>query len=219
MELFCHINIRPVINSKIVIYYSMTLFYYKSSNGFKRADIDFMSPKIQEGEDIAWSYTETKGILKKHFSMLLTITQFRIFCYDFKINKMIGLLKMSELDDAVVLDSYRSYSSMHYGSYASFASGFGVTGSQSHGQSMTKGTIVFMKGGEVIIRLGVISDPNGVRRLTLAIKKELYPKKELERFLTKIRVDELPISSTCSDCGGDNTFNSSFCSKCGRVLR
>lgn len=129
---------------------------------------------------------------------------------------------MSDLDDIVVTDTYRSFNSIRYGAYGSFASGFGGTGGQSRGESVTIGKITFLSSGKQVISLNGVTDPNGLKRLTLAVKKALYPKKELQRFLTGVKDDSLSVVrnvSICLRCGTKNVKDASFCSSCGGVLK
>lgn len=195
----------------------MTIIYYKNNDEFKSTEINVWSGNLQKDESTIWSHYEQRGFIQKHFSKIYAITNFRIFTYDFEIRKMTGLLMMQDLDDIVVTDTYRSYVSTRYGAY-----GYGLSGGQSRGQSVTMGKIIFMSSGKPIISLNGINDPNGLKRLTLSVKKALYPKKELQRFLTGVKDDSLSIIrnvSVCLHCGERNVRDSSFCSKCGRVLK
>ena len=201
----------------------MAIIYFKNNYGIKSVSIDPWSNVLQAGEEvIIWSHDEQKGLLFKHVSALYRITNFRIFVYDIDIEKMAGLLMMPELDDVVVTDTYRTYSSTRYGMYSDFARGFGVTGGQSQGRSVTVGRIVFMSNGRPIISINGIADPNGLKRLVLAVKKALYPKKEIQRFLTGL-TDKNPSivrnTSICLRCGSKNVKDASFCHTCGAVLR
>lgn len=200
----------------------MTIVYYKSNDEFKSAEINVWSGNLQKDEQYLWSHYEQKGFFQKHFSKIYAITNFRIFTYDFEINKMTGLLLMSDLDDIVVTDTYRSFNSIRYGVYGSFSSGFGGTGGQSRGESITIGKITFLSSGKPIISLNGVPDPSGLRRLTLSIKKALYPTKELQRFLTGVKDDNLSIVrnvSVCLRCGTKNVKDASFCSNCGNILK
>ncbi len=195
----------------------MTIVYFKGIDGFKNVDINVWSGNLQKDESMIWSYTEQKGFFQKRFSKVYSITNFRIFIYDFEIKKMTGLLLMSELDDIVVSDTYRTFSSTRYGAY-----GYGMSGGQSRGQSVTIGKITFMSNGRPIISLNGVTDPNGLKRLTLSVKKALYPKKELQRFLTGVKDDNLSIVrnvSVCLRCGTKNVKDASFCSNCGSILK
>ena len=200
----------------------MTIIYFKTGNDIKSTEIDPWSGELQRGEEFVWSHREEKGIFNKHLSKLCAITNYRIFAYNAEISEVIGLLMMSDLEDVVVMNTHRAYNSTRYGTYGSFARGFGVTGGQSSGRSVTVGDIVFMKSGKPIITWCEATDPNGLRRLTLAVKRELYPKKELQRFLTNITDDNPSImrdTSACLRCGTKNVKDASFCSACGSILK
>jgi hypothetical protein len=91
-----------------------------------------------------------------------------------------------------------------------------------HGQSVTIGKIIFLSNGKPIISIDGISDPQGLRRLVLSIKKALYPKKELQCWMTGIRSDDTSVihnTSICLRCGERNIKDASFCSKCGSILK
>src|SRR5574337_1185786 len=131
----------------------MTIIYYKNNDEFRTTEINVWSGNLQKDESMIWSYYEQRGFWQKRFSKIYALTNFRIFTYDFEINKMTGLLMMSNLDDIVVTDTYRSFSSIRYGAYGSFARGFGGTGGQSKGESVTMGKIMFLSKGSPVIAL------------------------------------------------------------------
>jgi len=129
---------------------------------------------------------------------------------------------MQDLDDIVIMNTSRSYNSIRYGTYSSFARGFGVSGGQSSGTSTTFGDIVFLLDGKPIITWQGVSDPNGLKKLVMAVKKALYPKKELQRWMAGIKSDNPSIIrnvSVCLRCNTKNVKDASFCSNCGHVLR
>lgn len=195
----------------------MTFIYYKSKDEFKSTEINVWSGNLQKDESMIWSYYEQRGFIQKHFSKIYAITNFRIFTYDFEINKMTGLLLLAETDDIVVTDTRRNFSSTRYGVY-----GYGMSGGQSRGESVTIGKITFMSSGKPIISLNGVTDPNGLKKMAMAVKKALYPKKELQRFLTGVKDDSLSFIhniSVCLRCGRKNIKDASFCSNCGHVLR
>lgn len=199
-----------------------TIVHFKINNEFKSVTIDSRSSSLQTGEEFVWSLTHQKGIFTKHATRLFGITNYRILQYDLENSILEGLLMMSNLEDIVVMNTHREYNSQHVGTYGSFARGFGTSSGHSTGRSISVGDIVFMSEGKPIIRWQGISDPNGLKKLVTAIKKELYPKKELEKFLSGITNDGLTYSrdkSFCLDCGAKNPESSSFCNKCGHVLR
>jgi hypothetical protein len=112
---------------------------------------------------------------------------------------MTGLLLMSQLDDVIVMDTTQTFSSIGYG-----ISDYGVFGGQLKGESIITGKIIFMSRGQPIISLNGVSDPQGLRSLTLSVKKSYFPKEDLERWISGMRLDD---SST--------THNNSSCLRCG----
>ncbi|MEO9308582.1 MAG: zinc ribbon domain-containing protein [Nitrososphaera sp.] len=198
------------------------IIYYKNNDEFKSTEINPWSSFLQTDESILWSYQKKSGIINKHVTETFNITNFRIFSWSFKTNRNIGLLLLQELDDVIVMNTSRSYNSVHYGAYSSLARGFGVTGGQSSGTSVTIGDIVFFSDGKPVITWQGVSDPHGLRRLVQATKKMLYPTKELQRFLTGVKDDNLSIIrnvSVCLRCGTKNVKDASFCSTCGNILK
>lgn len=198
--------------------YTMATIYYKTNYGIQSTTIDQWSVNLQPGEDFIWSYSEEKGIFNKHLSKLWGITNFRIFMFDGEINKVTGLLMMDQLEDVVVMNTHRVYNSTRVGSYGRLARGFGISTGISTGKSVTVGDILFMSNGQPVITWRGITDPTGLKRLVTAIKKELYPKDLLsapKKTTSKAYHDK----SICLNCGAKNPTDSSFCCKCGHVMR
>lgn len=176
--------------------------------------INYWSHVIQKNETVLWQHNEERGIFQKYLAKSFVISTERIFIYDFKQNRMIGLLTMKDLDEVVVTSSYRSYNSQRYGMYSSYARGMGVSGGQSVGQSQTVGTILFFSKGQPIISIGGVTDPFGLKRLVVAFKKSIREKIE-------VKLDDSLVSSAsiCMNCKARNQQKSNYCHKCGRVLR
>lgn len=200
----------------------MEVIYYKTSSGIQSVSIDLWSENLQQGEEFVWSHVEEKGVFHKHLKTLWAVTNYRIFIYDAEIQKITGLLMMSNLDDVVVMNSHRVYNSTRVGNYSSFARGFGISSGTSSGKSVSIGDVVFMSEGKSIITLGGISDPSGLKKIAMAVKKELYPRKEIQKFLNQNIGQNMPSpidKSICIQCGNKNPQNASFCAKCGHILR
>ena len=198
----------------------MATIYYKTTNGIQSTTIDQWSGSLQSGEDFIWSYSEEKGIFNKHLSKLWGITNFRIFMFDGEINKVTGLLMMDELEDVVVMNTHRVYNSTRVGSYGRLARGFGISTGYSTGKSVTIGDILFMSKGQAVITWRGITDPTGLKRLVVAVKKELYPKDLLGKSkVTTASSKSYQDKTICMDCGTKNPTGSSFCCKCGHVMR
>ena len=197
----------------------MATVYYKTSSGVQSATIDPWSKELQSGEDYLWSYYEEKGIFNKHLSQLWGITNFRIYMYDGEINKVTGLLMMDQLEDVVVMNTHRQYNSQRVGSYGRIARGFGLSTGYSTGKSVTIGDILFMSNGQPVITWRGLRDPTGLKRLVIAVKKELYPKDLFGKTKTTVSSRSYGDKTICQDCGTKNPTGSSFCCKCGHVMR
>ena len=79
-----------------------------------------------------------------------------------------------------------------------------------------------MSNGEKVITLQGISDPTGLSRLVKSIKKQLYPEKEIQRFLKEEQKEEHGSNSKtaieCPNCKYGNLKTANFCNKCGTKL-
>ena len=84
------------------------------------------------------------------------------------------------------------------------------------------GKTTFMMQGRPIISLDGVLDPYGLKRLVIVTKKALFPRKELQRWMTGIKLDDPSIVrniSVCHKCGEKNVKDASFCSKCSSILK
>lgn len=196
----------------------MTVIYYKDSNAITSVEITPHSKNLQKGEQVIFSYSLQKGWISKHLAKIYCVTNFRVFEWNEEKGTMDGLVLLRDLEDVLVWNSRRIYTGTHVGGYSSLYKGVGATGGFSRGQSVTVGDVVFMSKGRPVLVWPSTTNPVELKRLVLTIKKELYPTKELQRYLSGIRRDEQPSRSTCSSCGNENQLGSSFCFKCGHVL-
>jgi hypothetical protein len=213
----------------------MTVIYYNSNSGIQSANIDPYSGNLQLGEDFIWSFNIENGFIFKKPSILLAITNFRIFMFNFKTNKVTGLLLMSDLDDIVVMNTHTDYNSTRVGNYGRIVKGFWVSYGQTHGKRTPIGDIVFMSKGKSVITWQGLEDPNGLKKLVEALQKELYPKNFMSKYTPTTTPNTTPSASptttftppgtssvnksVCHKCGTGNLIGSSFCSKCGQVMR
>jgi hypothetical protein len=198
-------------------------FWYKEDQ-IKQIIIDPWSIELQPGETILWSIQFQKGIINKTATSTYFVSNYRVFSINHDIQEVDGLLLMSDLDDVVVANTVRHSESTSYGVYHRFGGRFGgIAGPRySSGASKTTGDIYFMSNGQKIISLGGISDPTGLSRLVKSVKKQLYPEKEIQRFLKQQEKEETgSVSKTaieCPSCGYGNLKTANFCNKCGAKL-
>lgn len=204
------------------------IIYYNSNSGVQSANIDPYSGDLQPGEDFIWSYNIEDGFIFKHASTLLAITNFRVFMFDFKTNKVTGLLLMSDLDDVVVMNTHTDYHSTRVGNYGKIVKGFWMSYGQTQGKRTTIGDLVFMSKGKAIITWQGISDPNGLKKLIETLQKELYPKNLMSKYpqtpttpstaFTQKNPSSSINKAVCPKCGAGNLIGSSFCSSCGQIM-
>ena len=200
-----------------------TQFWYKEDQ-IRQVTIDPWSKDFQPGETVLWSIQFQKGIINKTATSTYYVTNYRIFAINHEIQEVDGLLLMSDLDDVVVANTIRHSESTSYGAYHSYGGRFGgIAGPRySSGTSKTTGDIYFMHNGEKIISLGGISDPTGLSRLVKSVKKQLYPEKEIQRFLKQQEKEETGSASKtaieCPNCKYGNLKTANFCNKCGTKL-
>lgn len=185
-------------------------------------EINAYSINLQKDEYIIFSYSAQKGIITKRLSRLYSISNFRAFEWNAETSKMEGMILLQDLQDCLIMNSFRVFDSTRVSGYSSLFRGVGVSTGYSHGKSFQVGDVVFMSHGKPMLVWPRTTNPSDLRRLILAIKKELYPTKELQRFLTGVKNDNLSIIrnvSTCLRCGTKNVKDASFCSACGSILK
>lgn len=152
--------------------------------------------------------------------------------FDFKANKVAGLLLMSDLDDVVVMNTHTDYQSTRVGNYGKIVKGFWMSYGQTKGKRTPMGDIIFMSKGRAVITWQGISDPNGLKKLVETLQKELYPKNLMSKYpqTTPATPTTIPTTFTqknppstinkaiCPKCGAGNLIGSSFCSSCGQIM-
>lgn len=195
------------------------LIRYAEDEQINEVSINRISPKLQEGEELLWTYNITKGFFRKTVTTQLRITNYRIMRLDVENNSVDSIL-MQELDDVVVINSHRVSESVGYSVHAGRIGGksIGLGGVRfGSGTSKTIGDVVFIVNGKKITWQG-LPDPQGLRTYIKAIKKHLYDELDkLEKAQSKLK----PKSSSgtdCINCGKNNLKRAKFCNGCGKEL-
>jgi len=185
------------------------------------AEINPHSINLQKDEYIIFSYSTKVGIITKRLSRLYSVSNFRAFEWNAETSNMEGMILLQDLQDCLIMNSFRVFDSTRVSGYSSLFRGVGVSTGYSRGKSFQVGDVVFMSHGKPVLVWPRTTNPSDLRRLVLTIKKELYPSKELQRWMTGIRSDNPSIVrnvSTCLRCGEKNVKDASFCSFCGSIL-
>ncbi len=118
-------------------------------------------------ESVAWELDTHEGVLHRHLKSSYYVTNMRVLAVDRVENRVVVSIPIRETD-AVVMDRHTASNSFGGGTYHG-----GVYTSTRAGSSRSVGTIVFMTNGVERIKLMGIGDPEGVKNLFNAIKKEV----------------------------------------------
>ena len=117
-------------------------------------------------ERVAWEVDSKEGLLHRHLDKAYLITNQRVLAVDMQTGRVVISLPIHDTD-VVVMDRRSSSTSVGSGIYHQ-----GAGSSVRSGKSTSIGSIVFLTNGAERIRLNGIGDPEGVKNLFTAIKKE-----------------------------------------------
>jgi hypothetical protein len=149
--------------------------FYKDDD-VKEVIIDPWSEHLYKGEDVLWFYEiDNKSYI---------ITIFRIMIIDNEVDEVMNMILLQDLDDVIVMNTYRNSSFISSGIYTGYANRFfgGTVNSYSSGKSRTFGDILFMNNGKSEVIFRNIQDPKGLARLVKSVKRQLYPK-DITKFI------------------------------------
>jgi len=129
---------------------------------------------MNEGEQIQWAHTVTRGMLRKEPVQKWIITNMRASILDL-VTKDNPKQKMSSvglaLADVVVMNQRRQSSGDRIGSFV-YVRGAGAGTSTYSSTSRSYGDLVFYLAGREVLRFPGISDPQGVKRMIATLKKQ-----------------------------------------------
>lgn len=147
---------------------------YKDED-IKEVVIDPWSERLYKDEEVLWFY--------KSDNRSYIVTIFRIMIIDNDLDEVMNMLLLQDLDDVIVMNTYRNSTFISAGIYTGYANRFfgGTTNSYSSGKSRTFGDILFMKNGRPEVIFRDIQDPKGLSSLIKSAKRQLYPK-DIKRF-------------------------------------
>lgn len=205
-----------------------TLRFESNSSSTIPTEIYPMVPFLSPGEQIVWDSIETKGIFSKKVKWLDSITNYRIYQYDYE-NHLGNFVLIPAVDDVVVTNSHRISSSNSTGTYVK--SPYTTTGyGNAKTTSKTVGDIsVFADGKPYIVFRNVI-DPNGVSKLIKSVKKQCRFTVVPNQFKTSNNIPPIPSPlleskkehAPTSQCGNQSNSNNKIrliqCSKCHQLV-
>jgi hypothetical protein len=137
-----------------------------------------LNRNFNAGEQVLWSHTVKRGILRKEIAERWTITNMRAI-KQFPVTKdnpqekfeAIGL----DVSDTVVMNKFRRSKGNRVGSFVGAYGGgeFVGTGTgMSSSTSTSYGDLVFLYNGKEVLGFQGISDPDGVNRMVKTLKKQ-----------------------------------------------
>lgn len=177
------------------------------------------------GERIEWEMDFKEGIIHRHPRSTTLITNARVIFID-RLNAKVTQSLLIKDTDMAIMNRHTLSNSTGGGFYHG-----GMYSSNRVGSSKTVGTLVFMVNGVTRITLGRVGDPQGVKNLFTAIKKQIA--KSLPKSPTLSTAKTISVAQTrppelitppnkndvkyCSNCGTELSLDSRFCNKCGRA--
>tara|TARA_Y100001936_G_C16049193_1_gene656654 strand:- start:607 stop:1746 length:1140 start_codon:yes stop_codon:yes gene_type:complete len=186
---------------------------YESDDSWTSTEVFYRTPFLARGEEVLWINVGTKGTFTKKAEYVMALTNFRAMIYRFN-DRVWGNVFLISVDDVTVMNSHRVSQSTRAGSFSSvgrYGMQAGSYGGVSSGKSQTVGDVVFMVDGKPIITWGGVTDPNGIKRVANAVRKN---------FHVREMVNDSPDvkQHVCTNCGNANSDDSKFCNSCGTQL-
>jgi hypothetical protein len=149
------------------------LLYEFISKSGERAVVDLASEQLYGGEEVLWWHSVERGVFRKKLERYWFITNLRVCRFDYEE----GVIEAAPIKDleVVVQDKRRSTSTQRIGVYTGkIADLLGVVGvGVSKSRSQTIGDVMFIREGRALVKFTGISDPDGIKRLVDALKKDL----------------------------------------------
>lgn len=189
---------------------------------------------MNPGEQVVWKHDAIKGVLKKDLIQAWTITNLRAMIYqprreekiyqdlatiltiakqEYELHEEAFLSVGLAVSDTVVMNQYRDSSSSRTGTFIGTGGRAfsGVTTSSGSSTSRTKGDLVFFFLGKEWLQFSGITDPQGVRRMVEALKKQGLPDIQTPTEANQSQ-------ERCKNCGVPLSLGDKYCSACGIEL-
>lgn len=180
---------------------------------------------LVQGEQIEWQLDFKEGIINRHAKSTAMITNARVIFID-RLNARVTQSLLIKDTEVAIMNRHTVSNSAGGGTYYR-----GFYNSSRSGTSRTIGTLIFMVNGVTRITLGGVGDPQGVKNLFTAIKKQITKVNQersrpppVRRTASVTARISSPDNSKldkdvkyCPNCGTELSIDSSFCNKCGRA--
>ena len=134
---------------------------------------------LVDGETILWHRESTRGLIHKEVTVEEAVTDKRALKYDVENKRLVAQIGINHWPEVVVMNVHRVNDSLGGGVFLTprmfglpGLGGFGVYGGPRRGNLKVFGDVSFMNEGKVVLSFENVKDPQGVRQLVEALKRE-----------------------------------------------
>jgi len=130
------------------------------------------TPGLIDGEEILWQ-SGGQGFIHSR-SSTWAITNYRALIYHAPHRKKPAAIKVAGLaiSDVITMNQHRRSNSSHSGGFI-YKKGIGLGAGSGSSTSTQYGDLVFIFDGKEVLRFHNVSDPNGVKRMVTALKRQI----------------------------------------------
>jgi hypothetical protein len=134
---------------------------------------------LADGENILWHRESSRGLIHKEVTIEEAVTNRRCLKYDVENKQVVAQIGINHWPEVVVMNVHRVNDSLGGGVFLtprmfglSGLGGLGVYGGPRRGYLKVFGDVSFMKEGKTVLTFENVKDPQGVRQLVEALKRE-----------------------------------------------
>ena len=133
---------------------------------------------LTDGERILWHKETTHGLLRKEVTIEEALTNKRCVKYDTQSRSIVAQIGINHWPEVVIMNVHRVNDSLGGGIFLTPrmlglpALPFGVYGGPRRGNLKIFGDVSFLSEGKVIMTFENVKDPQGVRQLVEALKRQ-----------------------------------------------
>ncbi len=134
---------------------------------------------LADDETILWHRESTRGLIHKEVTVEEAVTNKRALKYDVENKRLVAQIGINHWPEVVVMNVHGVNDSLGGGVFLTprmfglpGLGGFGVYGGPRRGNLKVFGDVSFMNEGKVVLSFENVKDPQGVRQLVEALKRE-----------------------------------------------
>jgi hypothetical protein len=134
---------------------------------------------LTEGETILWHKETTRGLVHKEVVTEEAVTNKRCLKYDAQTKNIVAQIGITHWPEVVIMNVHRVNDSLGGGVFLTprmfglpGLGGFGVYGGPRRGNLKVFGDVSFLSEGKVVMTFENVKDPQGVRQLVEALKRQ-----------------------------------------------